>query len=77
MSQTLVLVQAAGTDRVPTLRRKSPSSRVQRPSAPMKARALAGSWKVTVFVSPGSRAIFVKSRRRLLSGTIEATRSEE
>ena len=73
----MVLVQAAGTDRVPTLRRKSPSSRVQRPSAPTKARDLAGSWKVTVMVSPGTREIFVKSRRHLLSNMMPATRFEE
>ena len=44
-------------------------------SGPTKASLLAGNWKVTVFTSPGSKEIFVKSRRRRLSGTTLAMRS--
>ena len=75
VSHTFVCVQRMFCVSRATFSVKSPSSNVQRQSAPTKASSLPFSWKVTVFVSPGCNSIFVNWRRRRLSGTIEATRS--
>ncbi len=77
VSHTFVFVHVVVVVRRSTRSTKSPSSSVHRQSAPTNAKSFAGNWNVTVFVSPGSSAIFVKSRRRLLSGTMLATRSLE
>ena len=77
VSHILVLVHVTFCVSLPTFSVKSPSSSVHRPSAPTNASSLAGNWKVTVLVSPGAYTTLVKSRSRLLSGTMLAMRSLE
>lgn len=70
-------MQCIGIERLPIVRVKSPSSSDHSPREFTNARSPAGNRNFTLRLSPGFKDIFENPRKRLLSGTIEATWSEE